>query len=113
MLSDCTAFNVTELLGGPLTSRFVYRELSGLFGTFLCDTERRRRRLKLKDKTVSIWTAVLNNKVFFKSENYVDTKDALWPSLSLTKVTRQTIIACVFVFVLIQQYDSIGEMESS
>ncbi|CAN0283122.1 unnamed protein product, partial [Laminaria digitata] len=53
---------------------------SGLFGTFLCDTERRRLTLKLKQRSVSIWTVVLNNRATFANPNYRESQDPLWPS---------------------------------
>ncbi len=61
---------------------------SGLYGTFLCDTERRRSRLKIKQRTVSIWTVVLNNRKAFVNANYAETREPLWPSLAPTKVRR-------------------------
>lgn len=59
---------------------------SGLYGTFLCDTERRRSRLKIKQRTVSIWTVVLNNREAFVNASYTETREPLWPSLAPTKV---------------------------
>lgn len=63
---------------------------SGLYGTFLCDTERRRTRLKMKHKTLSVWTVVLNNREAFVHGGYKETREPLWPSLAPTKVMGRT-----------------------
>ncbi|CAM9855011.1 unnamed protein product, partial [Ectocarpus fasciculatus] len=77
-----TAFEITE---GLLT--FVAEHaFSGLYGTFLCDTEQHRSRLKVKQRTVSVWTAVLNNREAFVNANYRETPEPLWPSLAPSKV---------------------------
>lgn len=63
---------------------------SGLFGTFLCDTERRRNSLKLRDRTESIWTVVLSSKTHFTNPDYKRSEEPLWPSLSPSKVSALT-----------------------
>ncbi|CAM9493681.1 unnamed protein product [Scytosiphon promiscuus] len=77
-----TAFEFTE----ELLTFVAEHTYSGLFGTFLCDTEQRRSRLKIKSRTMSVWTAVLNNKGAFANPVYMKTKEPLWPSVTPTKI---------------------------
>eukprot|EP00904_Undaria_pinnatifida_P013356 jgi/Undpi1/9150/HiC_scaffold_26.g11608.m1 len=77
-----TAFDFTE----NLLAFVAEHAYSGLFGTFLCDTERRRLRLKLKERTVSIWTVILNNRTRFANPNYRESQEPLWPSLAAGKI---------------------------
>ncbi|CAM9241666.1 unnamed protein product [Discosporangium mesarthrocarpum] len=82
MMQFSLAFEYTEELLG-FVAEHTY---SGLFGTFLCDTERQRDLLRLPHRTCSIWAAVLENKTAFTNPNYQPTDDALWPSLALVKI---------------------------
>ncbi|CBN77430.1 conserved unknown protein [Ectocarpus siliculosus] len=76
-----TAFEISE---GLLT--FVAEHaFSGLYGTFLCDTEQHRSRLKVKQRSISVWTTVLNNREAFVNANYRETPEPLWPSLAPSK----------------------------
>ncbi|CAN0139628.1 unnamed protein product [Ectocarpus sp. 12 AP-2014] len=77
-----TAFEISE---GFLT--FVAEHaFSGLYGTFLCDTEQHRSRLKVKQRTMSVWTTVLNNREAFVNANFRETPEPLWPSLAPSKI---------------------------
>ena len=42
----------------------------GKFGNFLCNSEKERKEKKIYEKTVSIWSEVLNNKNLFINEHY-------------------------------------------
>lgn len=80
VLSNANASSFSINLNACLLS------FSGLYGTFLCDTERRRARLKMKQKTLSVWTVVLDNREAFVHPGYKATREPLWPSLAPTKV---------------------------
>uniref|UniRef100_A0A7S2CT85 Myotubularin phosphatase domain-containing protein n=1 Tax=Octactis speculum TaxID=3111310 RepID=A0A7S2CT85_9STRA len=62
---------------------------SGLFGTFLGNSEKIRfRELRCRERTCSIWTYVLANVDNFKSRNYVKDNglEQLWPSYSIKNI---------------------------
>lgn len=40
----------------------------------------------MKQKTLSVWTVVLDNREAFAHAGYKETRDPLWPSLAPTKV---------------------------
>ncbi|CAM9387147.1 unnamed protein product, partial [Hapterophycus canaliculatus] len=77
-----TAFEFTE----ELLTFVAEHTFSGLYGTFLCDTEQRRSRLKIKRRTISVWTSVLNNREAFVNPVYRKTQEPLWPSVTPTKI---------------------------
>ena len=43
----------------------------------------------MKQKTLSVWTVVLNNREAFVHARYNETREPLWPSLAPTKVTMK------------------------
>ncbi|KAJ4460423.1 putative Myotubularin-related protein 2 [Paratrimastix pyriformis] len=57
MCQHPTAFQFTERLLVDINKH----SLSGLFGTFLCDGDQERARLRLAQQTTSLWTAVNRN----------------------------------------------------
>lgn len=61
---------------------------SGLFGTFLADTERQRKwELRVTKRTVSVWTYVLNHPSRFRNAHYTPYDGPLWPHLTLKRAS--------------------------
>lgn len=61
---------------------------SGLFGTFLADTERQRKwELRVTKRTVSVWTYVLNHPSRFRNVHYTPYDGPLWPHLTFKRAS--------------------------
>lgn len=55
-----------------------HHSYTGVFGNFLCDNHRDRVKNNLKDKTVSIWSYVLDQEAKFKNGFYIHNPEVLW-----------------------------------
>lgn len=60
--------------------------LSGLYGTFLYNSERERLLDKVWERTESVWTPVLENPVPYKNPLYRSTNRVLYPRANLKRV---------------------------
>ena len=61
-------------------------QFSGLFGTFLCDYDKMKSELEVKESTVSIWSYVFRHKDRFINPNYVEFPSPIWPSYNFSKL---------------------------
>lgn len=57
-----------------------YHLNTGLYGTFMCDDDRRRRDLLVRMNTVSVWTRVGLNRTYFINPFYSSEKNSLYPT---------------------------------
>jgi len=62
-----TAFEFNQ----ELLKDLAYHTYSGAFGTFLCDNRREREKAQLKERTVSVWSYVLEHEYVYKNPFYV------------------------------------------
>ncbi|KAI9907445.1 hypothetical protein PsorP6_003019 [Peronosclerospora sorghi] len=60
--------------------------ISGLYGTFLCNSERECVLDKVWERTESVWTPVLENSVPYKNQLYRPTNRVLYPRANLKRV---------------------------
>ena len=62
---------------------------SGLYGTFLYDSEKDREKQNAKNKTMSCWTEILNNINFYKNQFYEEKSKKIFffsPSFSMSRI---------------------------
>ena len=62
---------------------------SGLYGTFLYDSEKDREKYNAKNKTMSCWTEILNNINFYKNQFYEEKSRGIYfftPNFAMSRI---------------------------
>ena len=89
-------FNLTYLL------KLAQHTYSNLFGNFLTNSLAERRKLKIKERTRSIWGYLRNHPTKFRNFLFVRRDEVLWPRFEVRVEKTRTRVSRILILHLIK-----------